>query len=262
MNAVTLRIHFASRLNARLSHLRSCLTAGLFAGLLAACNVAPAGVEVWDPYEVRNREVHEENRAIDSTFLRGGASSYGDVVPEPVRRSVSNFSGNMSLPGAVVNNLLQARLDAAVENTFRFLLNSTLGLGGLFDPATEFGLLGRPTDFGETLHVWGASEGAYVELPFIGPSTERDALGKVIDLALDPVGMLAPVRLRNVTYGAHIAARIGERSEYSSVIDATLYESADSYAQARLLYLQNRRFQLGDTSQTEYFDPYEDLFLD
>jgi phospholipid-binding lipoprotein MlaA len=241
---------------------RSVLPAALSLGFLAGCNAGPPGVEIWDPYEAQNRAVHEENRAIDAAFLRGGAASYAEGVPEPLRRSVANFSGNMSLPGAVVNNLLQARLDAAVENTFRFLINSTIGLGGLFDPAQEFGLAGRPTDFGETLHVWGAPEGAYVELPFLGPSTERDAVGRVVDVALDPVRLVLPVRARNLTYGSHVLARIGERGEYSPLIDATLYESADSYAQGRLLYLQNRRFMLGDESRVVYFDPYEDIYGD
>jgi phospholipid-binding lipoprotein MlaA len=234
----------------------------LAAVLLAACNPAPPGVEIWDPFEAENRAVHDENRAIDAMILRGGASSYTEGVPEPVRQGVSNFASNMSLPGAVVNNILQGRPDAVVENTFRFLINSTLGLGGIFDPATEIGLAGRPTDFGETLYVWGAPEGAYVELPFLGPSTQRDAFGRVVDLALDPVRYFLPVRARNLTFGARIVARIGDRGRYSAFIDATLYESADSYGQARLMYLQNRRFQLGDESQTEYFDPYEDLYGD
>ncbi|WP_238380946.1 VacJ family lipoprotein [Alkalilacustris brevis] len=217
---------------------------------------------MWDPYEAENRARHAENRAVDTALLRRSAHAYGETVPEPVRRAVGNFAGNLSLPGAAVNSLLQGRPDAVVENTFRFLINSTLGLAGLFDPATEFGLHGRPTDFGETLHVWGAPEGAYLELPFIGPSTERDAVGFVADIALDPVRILLPRDARGLAFGSRFGALIGDRYEYSGLIDSTLYESADSYAQARLIYLQSRRFQLGDESFTTYFDPYEELYGD
>lgn len=232
------------------------------AALLAGCSVAPEGVEIWDPYEEENRAVHAENRAIDSAFLSGGASSYEQSVPAPVRTGVANLSSNLSLPGQALNGLLQGRPGTVVENTFRFLLNSTLGLGGLFDPASEFGLAGRPTDFGETLHVWGAPEGAYVELPFLGPSTQRDAFGRVVDVVIDPVRYILPARERNLTFGVRVLARLGDRGRYSAFIDSTLYDSADSYAQARLMYLQNRRFQLGDDSRTQYFDPYEDLYGD
>lgn len=234
----------------------------LLAGLVAGCSVAPEGVEVWDPYEEKNRAVHEDNRAIDAAVLSGGASSYEEAIPAPVRRRISNLSGNLSLPGQAFNGLLQGRPETVVENTFRFLLNSTLGVGGLFDPASEFGLAGRPTDFGETLHVWGAPEGAYLELPLLGPSTERDAFGRLVDVVIDPVRYLLPVRERNLTYGVHVLAGLGDRGRYSAFIDATLYDSADSYAQARLMYLQNRRFQLGDDSRTQYIDPYEDLYGD
>ncbi len=234
----------------------------LVAALLAGCATAPEGVEIWDPYEEQNRAVHAENRAIDAMVLRRGAASFEESVPAPVRASIANLSDNLSLPGQALNGLLQGRPETVVENTFRFLLNSTLGVGGLFDPASEFGLAGRPTDFGETLHVWGAPEGAYVELPFLGPSTQRDAFGRLVDVVIDPVRYVLPVRERNLTYGVHLLARVGDRGRYSAFFDATLYESADSYAQARLMYLQNRRFLLGDESRTQFIDPYEDLYGD
>lgn len=230
---------------------------------LAACSPAPTGQDIWDPYEARNRRIHEANKSIDQAVFGGADASNSENGSGPalLGTGVSNFAANLSLPRQVLNSLLQGRIDAAVENSFRLVLNSTLGVGGLFDPATGIGLPGRPTDFGETLHVWGFDEGAYLELPLLGPSTQRDAFGMVVDILIDPLahGKLA-IRERNTVVGARLAARIGERTEYSSVVETTLYQSADSYAKARLLYLQNRRFVLGATSDDELFDPYEDLY--
>lgn len=243
----------------RLAHL--ALAASL---ALAGCSAAPPGTDIWDPYEERNRRVHEANKALDQAVFGGpGATPEAEEPPKaaPLRTGISNFAGNLSLPRHVLNALLQGRVDDAAQNGFRLAINSTLGLGGLFDPATSMGLPGRPTDFGETLHVWGAPEGAYLELPLLGPSTGRDAVGGLVDLAIDPLNFaLITVRERNLALGTRLVARLGDRAEYSALVESTLYQSADSYAQARLLYLQNRRFELGATTDEDLFDPYEDLY--
>ena len=141
----------------------------LIAGLaLSACAREPAPQGINDPNEKTNRNVHAFNRAVDKSLLRPAATTYGTVVPEPLERGVSNFASNLDAPGDVVNDLLQANPDDAIRNTVRFVVNTTVGIGGLFDPATAIGLDGSPTDFGETLHVWGAKEGRYVEVPFLG----------------------------------------------------------------------------------------------
>jgi phospholipid-binding lipoprotein MlaA len=118
------------------------------------------------------------------------------------------------------------------------------------------------TDFGETLHIWGVGEGAYLEVPFIGPSTERDLAGAVVDILIDPLNQL-PRKERLAATGAKVAGKIADRGRYSDLTDSVLYESADSYAQARLLYLQNRRFELGQTSdEGSFVDPYEDPYAE
>lgn len=238
---------------------RLALAATLF---LSACASAPPGTDIWDPYEERNRRTHDANKALDRAFFgRPTAATEPASAAAPLRTGVSNLGANLSLPGHVLNSLLQGRIDAAVENSFRLVLNTTLGFGGLFDPATSIGLPGRPTDFGETLHVWGAPEGAYLELPILGPSTGRDAVGSLVDLAIDPVRFAnITVRERNTVLGTRLLARLGDRAEYSALVESALYQSADSYAQARLLYLQYRRFQLGITADEDLFDPYEDLY--
>ncbi len=225
---------------------------------LAACGPATTPTGVNDPYETANRRTHEFNRGLDRALVRPAAEGYSLAVPDPVQDGVSNFADNLDLPGDVLNNLLQLRLGDAVKNSFRLAVNSTFGLGGLLDPATEMGLAHEETDFGETLHVWGAPEGAYVELPLAGPSTERDAFGLVTDIALNPTRWLVPSGDRKWVTGANIGGALSARSRYGDLIDSILYESADSYAQARVLYLQNRRFELGGRAA----DPYAALSPD
>lgn len=240
------------------------LSAGSLAAcaILAACAAPPPSAEINDPLEARNRDIHAFNVELDRQLVRPVSSVYGSVLPRPVQQGVSNFANNLDIPGDVVNNALQGRPHHALENTLRFALNSTVGIAGLFDPAKAIGLPGKETDFGETLHVWGVGEGAYVELPALGPSTERDTVGTIVDVAMNPVSRLLPRPESTYATAAKIGSKLGDRSRYSETVDSILYESADSYAQARLLYLQNRRFELGQTASGEegFIDPYEDPY--
>jgi phospholipid-binding lipoprotein MlaA len=240
--------------------LLACLVLG--AGL-AACAPRPHGQgEFHDPYEAENRIRHEINRSIDRAILRPSSRAYGGFVPPGLREAIGNVAETAGLPQAVANGLLQGRVGNAVHNTLRFALNATVGLAGLVDVAADLGLEARPTDFGETLFVWGVPEGAYVEVIFLGPATERDFAGRVVDFALNPLRFVLPDELSPAITAATIAARVGDRYRFGDFVDDILYRSADSYAQARLLYLQNRRFRLGDVVESEAFDPYEDLLLE
>ncbi len=229
---------------------------------LAGCGTPEVAHGINDPYEDKNRAVHEANKAIDRTILKplsGGAGG----LPEPVMRSVGNFAQNLGTPSDIVNDLLQANIDDAAHNFTRFLINTTFGIGGIFDPATDWGLFARDSDFGETLHVWGAAEGHYVELPLLGPSTKRDAIGKAVDLFTNPLSYILPTPERYAIPVSGVASRIGDRGRFADTIDSILYESADSYAQSRLLYLESRRFQLGGESAVnseETFEDYEDFY--
>lgn len=232
--------------------------------VLAACAQKPAPAGINDPDEAKNREIHAFNLAVDRAVLKPLSGGATGSIPTPVKDGLSNFAANADAPADVVNNLLQGRPHHALENTFRFVVNTTIGLGGLFDPARAIGVDGRPTDFGETMHVWGAGEGSYLVLPLIGPSTERDLVGSIVDVAINPLRVLLPQAERNGVTLAKLGARIGDRSTYSETVDQVLYESADSYAQARLLYLQNRRYRLGQTTgeaaDDAFLDPYEDPY--
>jgi phospholipid-binding lipoprotein MlaA len=238
-------------------------------GLLSACAGAPGPDGINDPYESTNRNIHAFNRGLDRALVGPAAKGYGSIVPEPAQRVVGNVADTLDLPGDIANNLLQFRLDKAALNTLRLGVNLTMGVGGLFDAATGIGMPEAPTDFGETLHVWGVGEGVYVELPFGGPSTARDATGILVDVALNPVRLAVPEREAIAVTAAKLFSRLGDRNRFSETVESILYESADSYAQARLLYLQNRRFQLGqapagaDTAGGDGFiDPYEDPYAE
>lgn len=248
------------------SRLRAGLAAlGLAA--LASCGPAPVADGIRDPHEARNRAVHSFNKGVDRVVLRPAARVYG-VLPDPVERGVSNVAENLSTPGDVVNNLLQGRIAPAAQNSLRFATNTIFGIGGLFDTATALGLPAAETDFGETLHVWGVGEGNYVELPLLGPSTGRDSLGRAVDTLTNPLLLALPAEQGRIATGFRVASRIGDRARYSETLDSVLYDSADSYAQLRLLYLQNRRFELGRSEgaasataeQDTFVDPYEDPY--
>ncbi len=242
-------------------YLFGAMSATVLAALLAGCAGAPAPQGIADPDEGENRKVHEFNRRVDKAFVGRSAGVYGSIVPEPVRRGITNFSNNLDTPGDVANNLLQGQIGNAGQNTLRFAVNTIFGIGGLFDTAKVLGIPEKPTDFGETLHVWGVGEGNFVELPFVGPSTQRDFVGLVVETALNPVRLALPNREANYAAGVKFASRLGDRDRYSEIVDQVLYDSADSYSQSRLLYLQNRRFALGQTASDDNFvDPYEDPY--
>ncbi|QQA42606.1 VacJ family lipoprotein [Pelagovum pacificum] len=231
--------------------------ATLFASLalVAACSQPQPGAEFNDPYEGFNRQVHAVNKGLDRTLLRP-ASRVVTAAPHGNYDWAVNFSDNLSLPGMVVNGALQGDVEGMARNSMRFIINSTIGVFGLADFAGDMGLYEKKTDFGHTLAVWGVPEGAYLELPLIGPSTERDAVGEVVDMFLDPLDHVSePVQL---TWGteAQVGEIIVERGIYSSTIDSVLQDSADSYAQSRLAYLQNRRYEVGETADDGGIDPY------
>ena len=209
--------------------------------------------------EQQNRAIHRANVGLDKGVLRPVSQAYGTVVPEPIQKGVSNFASNLALPGMVLNNLLQARVADASTNAFRFAFNTTFGLGGLLDFVGE-DIPMQTTDFGETLYVWGVPEGTYTELPFFGPSTTRHVVGRVVDFAINPTRAVTATPESGILTGSRIAAGVGYRYEFTGLVDGVLYDSADSYAQAKLLYLQNRRFALSGETQAEDFDPYEDVY--
>jgi phospholipid-binding lipoprotein MlaA len=237
-----------------------CLAVGCL-GLMVACTRPVPSAEINDPFEKENRSMHAFNVGLDRKLLKPAAEKVAGAGTGPAAMGLKHFVENLEGPRDVVNNVLQLRLGRAVHNGLRFAINTTIGLGGIFDPATAMGAEAKHTDFGETLYIWGVGEGHYLELPVLGPSTSRDALGKVVDYAIDPVSIFVKAPESYAVATAKLADTVESRARHADIVDSILYDSADSYAQARLLYLQNRRYELGQTvSDANTIDVYEDPY--
>ena len=169
--------------------LRTLLPAALLLPLLVACaSVGPNGVRTrYDPIEPVNRVTFQINSAVDKVTIKPALFVYRTIIPRPIRRGLGNLSSNLATPVTAANQLLQGHPKAMLRSLARLLINSTLGIGGLFDPAKRAGILPVTEDFGQTLGVWGIGQGPYVVLPLLGPSSLRDTFGKAVDVVSDPL---------------------------------------------------------------------------
>jgi phospholipid-binding lipoprotein MlaA len=185
------------------------------------------------------------------------ARAYTKVTPAPVRNGVSNFFRNLSSPTVIVNNLLQLKPKAFLTDTARLVINTTIGIGGLFDPASQLGLPAGDEDFGQTLGRWGVGSGPYLVLPVLGPSTARDTVGLVGDQFSDPKYYL--VKDIWVSAGVTVASLIDMRASLLGT-DDVLGSSYDPYVFMRNAFLQRREFQVKDgdvPAQQEEFEIFE-----
>ena len=222
------------------TRLRTTVLAIAAAGLLGGC--ATSG-NPRDPVEGFNRAMFGFNEAIDKVAIKPVAQGYEAVLPSPVRTGVTNFFGNIDDLFIGVNNLLQGKPGAAVNDWGRVLVNSTVGILGLIDVASGIGMEKHAEDFGQTFGRWGVGDGAYVVLPFFGPSTVRDTVGLVVDVQVDPVGNIDHVPTRNTLRALRI---IDTRADLLPA-DKVIEEAAlDKYAYVRDGYLQRRRSLIHD----------------
>jgi len=203
---------------------------------LAGCASAPATRS--DPLEPMNRAVFAFNEAIDDAVLKPVATAYQKVVPELVRTGVDNVFANIGDLWSAVNQLLQAKPVAAVEMGFRFVVNTTFGIGGLFDIASDAGLERRSEDFGQTLGRWGLGTGPYLVLPLLGPSNFRDGAALVLDVNASPTGLLQEPRDRN---SASALQLVSTRARLLSATKAIDDVALDKYALIRDGFLARRR---------------------
>ena len=222
--------------------------------ILGACS-APLEVGISDPFEASNRQVHEINKSLDKNIVRPVAVLYGDSTPVQLQSAVNNIAMNFSLPGNSINYILQGEIKSASNSSMKFLVNSTLGVVGIYDASSQLGIKSEKTDFGETMAKWGIGEGPYLDILVLGPSNQRDGIGRMVDIVFDPVGLIGagPKGVATVT---SVAFGLSARSQFRESIDSILYQSADSYAQSRLFFLQNRRYELGTNQTMPYIDPY------
>ena len=196
-----------------------------------------------DPLEGFNRSVYRFNDAFDRAVAKPVATAYKDVLPDPVRNGVRNFFSNIADLFIGANNLLQGKPEAALTDWLRFAFNTTFGVVGIADWATDMGLDKHNEDFGQTIGRWGVGSGPYLVLPFLGPSDARDAVGTVFDWHFDPVGNHYPVDERNA------AVLLRATSQRADLLDASrLLEQAalDPYLFVRDAYLQRRRSLIYD----------------
>jgi phospholipid-binding lipoprotein MlaA len=228
--------------------------------VLSACAAAPDPDRLdWDPFEDQNRAAHEVNVPVDRAVYGPVARGYGAAVPQPVRKGIKNLRDNWRLPGHVIQYTLQGRPVEVASSTTRFLVNTVFGLGGLIDPAKDMGLPYRETNFDETFFRWGLPEGGYVELPLVGPGTQRDWTGYVLDQALDPTWYVLPVAASNALLVLGGLDLVNDRYELDPVLQSLLHESADSYTAQRISYIQNMRARLeGGTNVEQLEDVYAD----
>jgi len=204
-----------------------------------------------DPWERMNRTTYKVNTALDHAILRPIARGYEKVTPRPVRSSVSNFFDNLTAPVTLGNDLLQLRFKNFAQDTGRFLLNTTVGVGGLFDPATTAGLPKNQSDLGQTFGRWGVGPGPYFVVPLMGPSTVRDGLGSLGDIYMNPLTYV-PGRYDKYRYSVAAVEVVDTRYRLLP-LDKTLDEAYDPYTLLRNAYLQRREFAItrGNTSMEQ-----------
>ena len=214
----------------------------------------PAYADDNDPYEGFNRQMFAVNMSIDRNILKPVAKGYL-TVPQPVRASIRNFRNNLISPITFTNDTLQGSMSRAGVSASRLLINTTLGVLGLFDPATAMGLSRHTEDFSQTLAVYGVPEGVYMYVPLLGPGPPRDLVGLIVDTGSNPITYMGD----NEFEGALVSFSVGgvdARANNLGVIDEIERSSVDFYASVRSLYRQNRKSEIdnGETSLDELPD--------
>ncbi len=199
----------------------------------------------YDPWEKWNRKVHRFNNGIDRYVAKPLATTYVNVVPRPVRNGVHNFFGNLGQPLTVVNSLLQAKPGEAWDALGRFLINTTVGVAGVFDVASHDQVPNTREDFGQTLGVWGWKRSRYLELPLFGPRTVRDTFGLVGDAPLSPVQRIEDDKARVFLQGLRL---VDVRTQLMS-LDSLREGALDEYALFRDGWLQRRNYQISDEGE-------------
>ncbi len=232
---------------------RSPLIAALLGTLvLTACTTTdPQSLAANDPFEPGNREIFAFSIALDKAVAKPAATFYRAAVPQPARQGVRNALTSLNSPVVLANDVLQGEGDKAVNTFGRFMINSTIGLGGLLDVAADMGIPGHDNDFGITLGKGGVAEGSYIVLPFVGPKPPRDILGTGVDIAFDP---LTYMTWNNSTLYTMIRGGLtvlDKREGALDTVESIERTSIDFYATSRSLYRQNRNAQIRGEAANE-----------
>lgn len=230
------------------------------AGLLSACSTMGAGgAEVaddeHDPFEGLNRAIFRINESFDVSILKPVARGYDAAVPDVLKLSIANFLSNLLQPTVAINDLLQGKFRQSGQDTARFIINTTIGFGGLFDVARDFDLPANEEDFGQTLATWGVADGPYLVFPILGPRNLRDGVGWIVDQFAYPLNYRDE---RAVVWGGRSLDIVDTRARFLPA-DKVLEQAAgdDKYLFVREAYRQRRRNLIYDGNP-----PKEDFFLD
>jgi phospholipid-binding lipoprotein MlaA len=227
---------------------RALVALALLCSVFSGCATAPGRTTNDDPWNGFNRGVHKFNDGLDRAVLKPTAKGYKKVTPSWLRTGIGNVFANVGYPITMVNQLLQGKPKMFARDTARFVTNTVFGIGGIFDVADKVGLPANDEDFGQTLATWGVSSGPYLVLPLLGPSTARDAPGKVADYFMSP--------MRNVDvepaveWGAKALEIIDDRASLLSS-EATLDSAYDKYGVMRDAWTQRREYQVFDGDPPE-----------
>lgn len=210
--------------------------------LLSGCATNRHVTDRNDPLEPLNRGFYRLNKTVDQLYLKPASRTYELIVPEALRKLIHNFFSNLNEIPTIINSVLQAKMKQACTSTARFTINSTLGVGGLFDVATKGNILREREDFGTTLATWGYKNSYYLVLPLLGPSTIRDGIGTLGNMFLTPAYYLKP-KWRNRYELSYAIDKRTELEEAASFIDTL---GIDGYKAQRDSYLQNRNYKLNN----------------
>jgi len=237
----------------------SCLITLLLASGCASQPAAPKEERsAADPWEPLNRHIHGFNAGLDKVTFKPLAKGYQKVIPKFLRTGIRNFSFNLIEPLHIINNLLQGKGKAALSETGRFLANSTFGLLGVVDVATDMGLERQPEDFGQTFAKWGVPDGPFVIVPFLGPFTLRGAIAMPLNIFADPLIWYDNASVRDKLY----LVRAIDLREKLFTAESLLEGSQDRYLSIREAYLQHRRYLIFDGNPPVDEDFYEELLED
>ncbi len=220
-------------------------TMGLIGSIFLAVMLSGCATQAnKDPLEGLNRGIYKFNDTADKAVIKPIAGAYKAVLPSPIRSGVNNFFGNLGTFVTAINDLLQFKFSKAMDDAGRFVINSTVGIFGVIDVASMDNVPKHNEDFGQTLGYWGVGNGAYLVLPFLGPSSLRDTSGLVVDiLAFDPISYIDDPRTRNQL---RLVAFVDKRAQYLPASDLLDEAALDPYVFMRDAYLQRRESQVND----------------
>lgn len=237
------------------------LAALVAASQLFGCAATPANPD--DPWEGWNRSIHSFNEDLDHYILKPIAKGYEYVTPEPVSEGITNFFSNIDDIGVILNDIFQLKLAQAGKDTGRFFLNTTLGLGGFFDVASEVDLPKNIEDFDQTLGYWGVPSGPYLVLPFIGPGSPRGVVGLIGDALMDPMNyaMFAGAAISAASSAANAVEGVDKRAGLLSSEKIMDEAAVDRYEFIKTAYFQRRNYLIKDgaVSADDHYDLFDEI---